>query len=353
MISFRRIGIGKIIIIAFCIILLTLFLFVSRAKDDYQKYEQPIPSQTAPKMAGWISWWAEKPALDLLDRHPGKIQMVSPVWFMVGDDLVLTEVGSLNKLQAVSELRDKKITYYPTLGSELSPQELSYFLNDDKKVDTLIDDLIDKVASLGAEGVDINLEAIKKTDKDEFTLFLTKLSKKAKEKELKLSVTVHAQLEVVLWEGVEGHDLEKIGQIADQVRVMTYDEHTGDTKPGPIASFKWLERVTKFTFTKVPKEKIIMGIPSYGYIWGNDETNGIQYDEFEKFLAGKTYTSKRDKESGEVVIRGKDFTAWLSDSDSMNSKINFFRNMGINNFIIWHLGGMDEELFGKISSSSM
>lgn len=337
------------LLFVFLIVVFAVILFFStRSESNYSKYLQPVPSKTQPIISGWIAWWAESSALALTSKHSGQIHTVSPVWFMVDEKLELKEVGKVNKLESVNILKVANIKIYPTLGSELSGQQLSFLLNDEKKVELLIDRLVAQAIELGVDGIDTNLEGIKKDDKDKYTDFLAKLALKLHAKNLKLSATVHAQTEIVLWEGAEGHDLSGIGKIADEVRVMTYDEHSSDTQPGPISSFKWLEKVTKYTLTKIPKEKIVFGIPSYGYLWGKDDSKGLQYDEFTTALKGKTYTQTRDKKSGEIIIKGDNFSGWLSDSNAMVSKMNMLRNLGFNNFVIWHLGGMDETFFDKI-----
>jgi len=35
----------------------------------------------------------------------------------------------------------------------------------------------------------------------------------------------------------------------------------------------------------------------------------------------------------------------LSDGQAMIDKINYYRSQGINRFVIWQLGGMDESMF--------
>ena len=327
------------------IIIIAVFVesskFLLRQSED--TYIKPTTSLPTPKISGWIAWWAEKAAYDLLQRNPGKIQTVSPVWFMLDKNLNFSEVGTVNKKDSVTMLKNSNVRILPTFGSELTEDKLSPFLNNSSKVDKLTDTLAQKAKELGVNGLDIDIEGIRKEDKNAFISFLQKMSQKLKKEGLIMSVDVSAQTQIVVWKGVEGQDLKRIGQIADEVRIMLYDEHSSSTKPGPISSKTWIEDVALYTLGQINKDKIVMGIPSYGYIWNkNGNSEGLQFDEFNKYLSDKKYTSKRDSNSAELVITGDNFSGWLSDSEAMHEKIKILRQIGLNKFIIWHLGGMDE-----------
>src|SRR5690606_38147411 len=67
-------------------------------------------------------------------------------------------------------------------------------------------------------------------------------------------------------------DMERIGRAADIVSVMTYDQHTRRTPPGPVSSLPWMRDVMQYFLQYVPAEKLSMGIPTYSERWR------VQYD---------------------------------------------------------------------------
>lgn len=322
------------------------FIYNQNNLDKQTKILSPSPSQ---KISGWIAWWKEEEAVETIRKYPNNIASVSPVWFMLSEDLALDEIGSINKNKAATEFKKLGVKVMPTLGTEINSDGQSKFLNDPLKTQTLIENLVGKLEVLEADGVDIDLEGIKGKDKEKFTEFLSNLSKKLKEKNMKLSVAVHAQTGLSKRDDAQGQDLEKIGKTSDEVRVMLYDEHSPGSEAGPISSFLWMINSGIYNQTKIPKEKLVIGIPSYGYVWTKDDTRGLQYDEFNKFLEGKKYSQKRDKLSGELIFEGEDFKGYLSDSESMLEKITLLKTLGYNRFVVWHLGGMDEKIFNKIN----
>lgn len=60
---------------------------------------------------------------------------------------------------------------------------------------------------------------------------------------------------------------EGLGRAADQIILLTFDEHTMEGPPGPIASINWVRRAVKHIISFVPCWKVIITAPTYGYDW--------------------------------------------------------------------------------------
>jgi spore germination protein YaaH len=67
------------------------------------------------------------------------------------------------------------------------------------------------------------------------------------------------------WRGA--YDLAAISKVVDVVCLMTYDQNTRWTTPGPVAGWQWTVDNMKYALQVVPKEKLSLGIPLYGYHW--------------------------------------------------------------------------------------
>ena len=46
-----------------------------------------------------------------------------------------------------------------------------------------------------------------------------------------------------------------------------------------------------------------------------------------------------------MVYKGSDFEGWLSDYVSVKQKIDIVKDLGVNKFILWQIGGMDVSFF--------
>jgi spore germination protein YaaH len=67
------------------------------------------------------------------------------------------------------------------------------------------------------------------------------------------------------WRGA--YDLEALAKSADLICLMTYDQQTRWTMPGPVAGWQWTVENLDYALQFVPKEKLSLGIPLYGYHW--------------------------------------------------------------------------------------
>ena len=67
------------------------------------------------------------------------------------------------------------------------------------------------------------------------------------------------------WRGA--YDIAAIAKYVDLVCLMTYDQHTRWTMPGPVAGWQWTVDNLNYALKVVPKEKLSLGIPLYGYHW--------------------------------------------------------------------------------------
>ncbi len=65
----------------------------------------------------------------------------------------------------------------------------------------------------------------------------------------------------------EGHDYELVGAAADFVLLMTYEWGYTYGPPLAVAPRENVRRVLDYAVTVIPREKIYLGIPNYGYDW--------------------------------------------------------------------------------------
>ncbi len=305
------------------------------------------------QISGWIPWWKEDEAYTLIAAYPTKFTSISPMWFYVDVNYELEERGrsARPKTLASLEIKELGLELIPTLASDLTGDDLSVFLDPENGyAETFQQTLIAKLVELNVDGIDIDLEGIKSHNRNDFTLFLEKLRTLLVSRNLKLVVTVHAQTGNYDSEISKGQDLEEIAKLADEVRVMIYDRHGKFSDAGAIAPYDWMLQVLTHSLKKIPREKLVVGLPSYGYLW---ETSGVthsfQYDEFTKYLVDNYdpgyYSHRRDPLSGELIYVSDSFHGWLSDSESILLKMKLAHSLGLTRFVIWSLGGMDVTLF--------
>ena len=79
-----------------------------------------------------------------------------------------------------------------------------------------------------------------------------------------LAPKISAEQEGTLY---EAHDYAVHGELMDHVVIMTYEWGYTYSPPMAVAPINEVRRVLDYAVTEIPREKIFMGIPNYGYNW--------------------------------------------------------------------------------------
>ena len=186
------------------------------------------------------------------------------------------------------------------------------------------------------DGVDLDLESLKASDRDGYTKFASLLSGILHRQGMKLSITVHAKEEVEgTWDGVKAQDYKALGAVADRFNLMTYDFSWSTSEPGPIAPTAWVERVITFTKTQVDPRKIGVGIACYGYDWSRKPATSLGYSDF------TSKTTAIDPESGELV----DGKLHFSGAEAFRRKYEVATKLGVGSVAFWYCGSEDPKVW--------
>lgn len=73
----------------------------------------------------------------------------------------------------------------------------------------------------------------------------------------------------------EGVDYRLLGEAANRVLLMTYEWGYTFGPPMAVAPINMVRRVVDYALTEIPKEKISLGIPNYGYDWPLPYERGV------------------------------------------------------------------------------
>jgi spore germination protein len=323
-------------------LIITGLIFVTHKKGVTTKNEN------SPEISGWIAWWIEDAGYAMAEKYQDKIFGVSPGWLKLDKDRQLVEIGKANKKMMGGKLKSFSLKLYPMMSTDLKDSELADFIKDEKASDEFIGKVIQKLKESKADGLDVDFENIGAPYSAEFSTLIKKLGAELKKNNLGLSVTVQAQTGQNDWNGLKGQDLSLIGQVADEVRLMIYDRHGQFSKPGPITPMDWYKQVLDYNLKVIPKEKLVIGLPTYGYLWENSGNfKSFQFKDFVEYAKDKNYEVKRDPESFELNYVNSQSIGWLSDSAAVISKIEYARTLGQNRFVLWNLSGTDEQVFER------
>jgi spore germination protein YaaH len=205
--------------------------------------------------------------------HSKQIDLLVPTWYQVDENGLVT--GAPNDL-VLARAQSEKLPVMPIIA--LFNKKSFHLLAGDPLAQSQMNEAMIRECKLhGYIGFQFDFENIDWTDRDLLSA-LVKTSAEVLHKEgLQLSIATvpnapgypgsggFARWIFTDWRGA--YDLAAIGKYVDLVCLMTYDQHTRWTTPGPVAGWQWTEDNLEYALKFVPKTKLSLGIPLYGYHW--------------------------------------------------------------------------------------
>ncbi len=235
------------------------------------------------------------------------------------------------------------------LGVALMDKEaLHSLLCDPAARRNLIKQLNDKVAADKYDGVNIDFEFIPSTDAAYFTQFLRELKAALGENKM-LSVAVFARTGKENWP--VAYQYREIGKIADRVVVMAYDHSYADSAPGPVAPLWWVKDVTAYMISTIPREKILLGLPTYGYNWAaGSRAVTVTRPRLEEIkrkyrVEGGFDTASMSPYYTYTDENGKKHTIWMENEASLAEKLNQATNNRLGGIAFWRIGNGFDDLY--------
>ncbi len=141
-------------------------------------------------------------------------------------------------------------------------------LNNATTRQTLINNVINKALQKGYMGIDVDFEYLYPDDRDAYNEFLTLLKEQTDIHGLRLSTAIAPKISATQQGTLyEAHDYAFHGSVVDKVIIMTYEWGYLYGPPMAVAPYNEVRRVLSYAVTEIPSNKILMGMPNYGYDW--------------------------------------------------------------------------------------
>jgi cellulose synthase/poly-beta-1,6-N-acetylglucosamine synthase-like glycosyltransferase/spore germination protein YaaH/peptidoglycan/xylan/chitin deacetylase (PgdA/CDA1 family) len=293
-------------------------------------------------------------SLESFKRHADNIDIVFPDWYFLNSSqcsVLEKEDPDITKTIASSS----KASIIPRLTNgylgKWYGQETSVILHNQETSSCLAGALADMVIKSNVAGINVDLENLKPEDKEAYLEFLKTLGDLLHKNNKLLTVDVTAN--------DPAYDIEYIGQIADYVVLMAYDEHYPSSDPGPIASSDWFADIVDQGVNSVPKNKLIIALGAYGYDWTTGTTtpaSSLKFDEVMTLAADADAEPEMNSDSGFNMYfsykddANRDHQVWfLNGATAWNENL-VAKNNNVAGVALWRLGTEDEsywQIFNK------
>lgn len=225
--------------------------------------------------------------------------------------------------------------------------ELAHFILNSELIQyRLIANILNIMKEKGYGGLNIDFEYIFPEDKDAFIDFLSRVKEEINKYEYFLSVAV-APKNSDNQEGIlyEAHDYEKIGKIADWVIIMTYEWGYSGGPARAVAPVNLIQKVLDYAVSIIPSDKIMMGIPNYGYDWtlpfvegniaksvGNYEAVDIARDKNQSINYNYETQSPYFNYYDENLVQHE---VWFEDARSIQAKLELVLKYNLKGVSYW------------------
>lgn len=239
------------------------------------------PSQAADadrSHSAWLPSWVIKDAVAAVVDNADLFRTASPFWYDTASCGRVVGRSGAGDEKVVSALRGNGIGVYPTVtATGLTPRRAIRCFRDPDRRRAHVKRLVEVATSRPYAGLDLDYEHLALTkDTDQarrvrrsFSVFVRHLCGALDEVGRRCSVTVMPRTSgrFSIWRGKlvpAVYDYAFLGSVADQVRVMAYDQHAEGHSPGPIAGLPWVRRIVDYVAATMPPGKVWLGVPTYG-----------------------------------------------------------------------------------------
>lgn len=215
---------------------------------------------------------------------------------------------------------------------------------------TVIADLLTLAEQGGFAGVNIDFEGMYPADRDAFSSFVSDLAAALHGARLTLAVSAPAKTaddpdDTWSWP----FDYASIGADADYVQLMTYDQHGPWSEPGPVAGADWVEDCLGFAATLIAPDKLLVGLPAYGYDWDLADPAGhtsFSWKDVPALIASSGATPRWDAASSSPYLTYTDaahheHVAWFENAASITAKTGLVVDLDLAGLSMWSLGQED------------
>jgi len=276
-----------------------------------------------------------------LRDHADQIDVLSPAWFHANADGTLYGSDS----PAVTQFaKAHGIKVVPIVANGEFQQSVSHALvTDGNRQTALLDSLQWLTNTFGYDGVNIDFENLSPGDRAPFSALMTNVYARLHPLGRLVTIALPAKTSETYggWSG--GFDYAGIAPNVDLALVMAYDQHYRGGPPGPVADVAWVNDVINYALGEFPPNKLLLGLPFYGYDWSVWGGGGrpVSYADVVNTVFSTGAQIQMHGPSQSPFFTYGDRVVWFENSSSLRAKVDLVALHNLAGWGAWRLGQED------------
>ncbi|MYW63239.1 glycosyl hydrolase [Streptomyces sp. SID8379] len=311
-------------------------------------------------VSAWLPYWDQEPAYRNALAHAAQIRTISPFWYETKSATRVDGHPGAGDRRIVNGLHAKGIQVVPTVMEQMKPGALGAVMTSPARRADHVEALIAVVRSRAYDGLDLDYETIAPTPEAKYravragyAIFVTDLCARLHtlHKQCFVTVTPKTRTAGRIW------DYQRLGAAADRMRIMGYNLHYAEGRPGPLSTPEWYDEILATATAQVPRAKLEMGLPAYGWDWadgGKERAKHVTWKDAEALRRKEKAPYALDPVSGTPHFTYKDGdtrrTVWYQDARGTAAHLPVLRKYGIRNTVLWALNFEDPEVWRTLAA---
>ncbi len=295
-------------------------------------------------------------SMDSLRQHISNLDILSPYWYELNAQGEVSRVSGASD-QNLATVRDLAqgagVKLLPMIKNRAEWGELHPILADPSLRRQTIANIVALTANGAYPGIHIDFESVNSDDRPHLTTFMNELAAELRPRGKLVTQAVAAKDRERTdgWAGA--YDYAALGAANDLILIMTYGY--GTAIPRSTAPFPWVDDSAAFAASQIPPDKLLLGVPWYGYEWVDGRVaRSLRYPqaialaqehgvdiEYDQSAEGPHFTFQDGGQRHDV---------WFEDRRSQDAKLDLVQKYGLAGAGGWRLGHEDPGVWDSFNA---
>lgn len=275
-------------------------------------------------------------------------------------------ITPVNDEEVISDARAKRVASLLSVanlspGGGFSSDIAHAILTDQAAQDALMENLTEALRQRNYYGVIFDFEYIYPFDRESYNQFLRRAVQVLHTLGYIVMTAIAPKLSATQTGTLyQAHDYKAQGEIVDCVIIMTYEWGYIYGPAMAVAPIDQVRRVLDYAVTAIPSEKIMMGMPNYGYDWTLPFVQGSSADVIsntEALTIAAEYGARiqYDEKSQAPFFyyydrQGKKHEVWFDDARSIEARLKLIAEYNLAGLSYWTIDDLFRTQFLVLQS---